>query len=92
MGAWRFAARSSFPWAARQEGMGVRGRGAATGGDFLAVAVPDSPAHRKLDWATVTVGSPLTLAAPAKPGTYEIRYIAGDGREVLARIPIEVVP
>jgi Ca-activated chloride channel family protein len=64
--------------------------GPATTGDFVAIARPGAPPHRFLDWASTTVGSPITLAAPTKPGSYEVRYVAGGGREILARIPIEV--
>lgn len=35
-------------------------------------------------------GSPKTLRAPAKPGDYELRYVTGQSRKVLARVPILV--
>jgi Ca-activated chloride channel family protein len=64
--------------------------GPAAPGDFLAISKPGAGPTRTLDWASTTIGSPITLAAPSKPGAYEIRYVADGGREVLAVTPIEV--
>jgi len=66
--------------------------GPAAHGDFLAISKPVSRPGRYLDWASTTVGSPITLAAPPKPGTYEVRYIANGGEEILVRTTIEVLP
>lgn len=66
--------------------------GPASHGDFLAISKPGNPPHRYSDWAPTNVGSPLTLAAPNKPGTYEIRYVAKTGQEILARSVIEIQP
>jgi Ca-activated chloride channel family protein len=65
--------------------------GPASAGDFLSITKPGTHARHHFDWASTTTGSPITLAAPAKPGTYEIRYVVGRDREVLARFTIEVV-
>ena len=35
-------------------------------------------------------GSPLTLAAPAEPGDYEVRYVLGQGRRMLVSVPLIV--
>jgi Ca-activated chloride channel family protein len=67
-------------------------QGPAADGDFIAVCKPGMPAHRYLDWAATTVGSPVSLAAPDKPGRYEVRYVAERGREVLAVTSIEIRP
>lgn len=66
--------------------------GPAAAGDFIAVSPPGSDADRTLDWASTSIGSPLTLAAPDRPGSYEVRYVADSGREILARAEIEVEP
>ncbi|MEX0956615.1 MAG: VWA domain-containing protein [Rhizobiaceae bacterium] len=34
----------------------------------------------------------VDIVVPARPGTYELRYFSGDGREALATRPITVVP
>ena len=64
--------------------------GTAAEGDFLAVAPAGSKPRRHLDWANTTVGSPLTLAAPFKPGDYEVRYISGKDTRIVASCPLTV--
>lgn len=66
--------------------------GPASPGDIISLSKPGAAPNRYLEWASITEGSPLTLAAPSKPGTYEVRYVARNGSEVLAQIPIEVRP
>jgi len=68
----------------------IRWSGSAEPGDIVAVCRPDQPWDRMLDWADTVVGSPLTLAAPDRPGRYEVRYLRKDGMKILARRPLEV--
>ena len=68
----------------------VEWTGTAKSGDFIAVAPFDAPRRRYLDWTYTSVGHLLTLAAPFKPGDYEVRYISGDDLEVIARVPVRV--
>jgi len=70
----------------------IKWTGSGTPGDFVAIARPGAPPQRFLDWSPTTVGSPLTLAAPTKPGTYEIRYLSAGGREILAHATLEIQP
>lgn len=69
----------------------IRWTGSTVPGDFVAVSRPNAPPHRFLDWASTAPGSPVTLAAPTHPGTYEVRFIRKSGLEILARIQVEVV-
>jgi Ca-activated chloride channel family protein len=64
--------------------------GPAAPGDIITLSKPGSAPSRYLDWASITVGSPLTLAAPDNPGTYEIRYLARGSLEILGHIVIKV--
>lgn len=64
--------------------------GPASPGDIISISKPGSAPNRFLEWASITEGSPLTLAAPSKPGPYELRYVARNGSEIVAQIPIEV--
>ena len=66
--------------------------GPGADGDFLTVAEEAAPPDRWYDWAPVSVGSPVSLAAPSRPGRYEVRYVTGAGREVAASRAIEVRP
>jgi len=70
----------------------VEWTGPAADGDFIAIALKDTPVHVIRDWASVSVGSPVTLAAPSQPGSYEIRYVTGSGRTVAVSRAIEVTP
>jgi len=64
--------------------------GPAAPGDMLTISRAGAPTHRVLDWASTTLGSPVTLAAPGRPGAYEVRYVNGTGGDVAARVRIEV--
>ncbi len=66
--------------------------GPAAPGDIIAISKPGAAPDRFLEWASITEGSPLTLPAPSRPGTYEIRYVTRNGAEILAQIPIKVRP
>ena len=65
--------------------------GPARSGDYIAVAPAGSRPQRKLDWSYVTMGSPLTLAAPFSPGNFEVRYLGGDPPQILGWQKITVV-
>ena len=59
-------------------------------GDFIAAG---HPGQRTYATNTRTRdGNPAALRVPSQPGSYELRYILGQGREVLARRMLEVTP
>jgi Ca-activated chloride channel family protein len=60
------------------------------GGDLVVVAPADAPDRRWEEFGFTAAGSPLGLAAPFRPGSYEIRYVDGTSGDVLARRPLEV--
>jgi Ca-activated chloride channel family protein len=68
----------------------VEWRGTPGKGDFLAVAREGADTRRFLDWSFTTLGSPLSLAAPFKPGRFEVRYVSGEDQEIVARAPLTV--
>ena len=68
----------------------VRWEGPDATEDVIAVARPDWPPQRSLDWTFTAMGSPLSLAAPDKPGRYELRYVSGEDQQILARTMVEV--
>lgn len=65
--------------------------GSTIPGDFVALSRPKTPPRLFLDWADTLTGSPVTLAAPHKPGVYELRFIRKSGLEILARKFVEVL-
>jgi hypothetical protein len=58
--------------------------------DYIAVGETTPGGRLYLDYKYSRDGSPLKLAAPEKPGSYEVRYILGAGDTVIARQAIAV--
>ncbi len=56
--------------------------------DYIAVSEPGEPTH--INYALTREGSPLDLVMPVEPGSYELRYVMQQDREVIATRPIEV--
>jgi hypothetical protein len=68
----------------------VEWMGAGNPDDFVAVARPDQPAGASINRTFVREGSPLKLWMPSDPGEYEVRYILGKGKKLLAKSPISI--
>ena len=61
-------------------------------GDYITIVPKGTPDGEYRSYANTSDGSPLKVKLPAEPGEAEIRYMAGQGSKVLARIAIRVVP
>ena len=59
-------------------------------GDVIAIVGEGSNRRKYLDWSYTSLGSPLSLAAPFKPGKFEVLYISGENQEVVVRAPLKV--
>ncbi len=59
--------------------------------DWITIIAPDQPDTAYASYADAARGNPATLNAPTTPGHYELRY-ALNGKQVIARAPIEVLP
>jgi len=59
-------------------------------GDYISVAEPASRGGAYVNFAHTIKGSPAKLRMPDKPGNYEVRYISGQSRRVLASVPVSV--
>jgi hypothetical protein len=68
----------------------VRWTGPNNDRDYIAVGETTPGGRLYLDYKYSRDGSPLKLAAPEKPGSYEVRYILGAGDAVIARQLITV--
>jgi Ca-activated chloride channel family protein len=68
----------------------VEWSGTSESGDFIAIARKSAAAGRHIDWSYTTAGHRLTLAAPTRPGRYEVRYVSGSQVEILARKSLRV--
>ena len=60
-------------------------------GDFIAIAEPDD-ARGYINYTYTRDGETLDLVMPTEPGTYEIRYIVNQDREIIAAQTITVAP
>jgi Ca-activated chloride channel family protein len=58
--------------------------------DYIAIARSDQNPGRQVHYTYTRKGSPLKLRAPSDPGTYEVRYILGQGSKLLAKTTIEI--
>lgn len=61
-------------------------------GDYITVVPKATPDGQYAAYTNTTSGSPLQVKAPKEAGDAEVRYMAGQGNKVLARIPIRIVP
>src|SRR5262245_6268090 len=63
-------------------------------GDYITVTRKGSEVSAYLDYKTTSSGrssvNPVSLVLPAETGSYEIRYVMGNPRRVLATVPYEV--
>lgn len=59
-------------------------------GDYITIVPQGAADDHYGDFAETSKGSPLTLTAPVTTGDAEVRYVAAQGRKVLARRSIRV--
>lgn len=65
--------------------------GPAATGDWITVVPPDASSKAYDRYAYARKGNnPLSLEMPAKPGQYEIRYVASAVDRILTRVPVKV--
>jgi Ca-activated chloride channel family protein len=70
----------------------VKWKGPAYQGDYVTIAKPDARPGGYEYYTYVSQGNPLTLQAPADPGSYEVRYIMHAGDKLIAKAPIKITP
>jgi len=58
--------------------------------DYLAVASPDQDDSGYLTYAYTSSGNPVEIEMPGEPGQYELRYVLGVSKRVVARAAFEV--
>ena len=68
----------------------VKWTGPSNERDYIAIGEAAPNGRLYLDYKYTRSGSPIKLAAPEKPGDYELRYILSQGDTVIARQPITV--
>lgn len=70
----------------------VAWQGPAYKSDYISIARPDQKQNSYLHYTYVNNGNPVKLQAPAKAGVYEIRYIFGKGKRILAKTVVTIDP
>ena len=68
----------------------VTWQGPDNSSDYIAIARPDQNPGSQVHYTYTKEGSPLKVRAPSDPGTYEVRYILGQGSKLLAKTTIEI--
>ena len=58
--------------------------------DYIAIARPDQKAGSQVGYTHTRTGNPVKILAPKEPGTYEVRYILGEGSKILDKATISV--
>jgi len=53
--------------------------------DYISIAAPDSDGGSYLAYEYTRAGNPVRIQTPQEPGEYEIRYIAAEHGQILAR-------
>ncbi len=61
-------------------------------GDFIAIVEADTRDGAAGNYAYTRKGSPAEMRAPDTPGPHELRYVSAQTRNVIARLPITVIP
>ncbi len=78
--------------AAPQSLVNVEWTGPNHAGDYITIVPQATPDGRYGSYTQTSTGSPLAVKAPKESGDAEIRYMSGQGDQVLARRPIQIVP
>jgi Ca-activated chloride channel family protein len=60
--------------------------------DYVTIVRPEAPAPAYASYRKTDEGPALALTAPVEPGSYELRYVTGKSKTVLARAAITVDP
>lgn len=69
----------------------VRWIGPDNKGDYVTIVAKGAPDNQYGSYQETSKGATLTLTAPTQEGDAELRYVAGQGRTVLARAALKVV-
>ena len=68
----------------------VTWQGPGNDGDYISIARPDQAPQQYVHYRYTKKESPLKLQAPSEPGSYEVRYILGQGNKLLAKTTMEI--
>jgi Ca-activated chloride channel family protein len=58
--------------------------------DYISIAIPESDGSSYLAYEYTKAGNPVRIQTPQEPGEYEIRYIAAEHGQILARSQLTI--
>ncbi|UCF95261.1 MAG: hypothetical protein JSW39_14275, partial [Desulfobacterales bacterium] len=58
--------------------------------DYISIARPDQRPSSYVTYTYTSRGNPVKIKAPREPGTYEVRYILGQGGKLLDKAKITI--
>ncbi len=58
--------------------------------DYICISRPDQKSSRYVTYQYVRQDNPCKVKTPKETGTYEVRYILGRGKKILAKTPITI--
>ena len=70
------------------QSIAVKWEGPNASKDYIEIGNPGEAGY--INWAYTATGNPVSLLMPNEPGDYEIRYVLGQGKRVLATQAITV--
>ncbi len=70
----------------------VQWKGPASRNDFITIVTKDAPKGAYQTYRYISIENPLPVKAPDEVGLYEIRYVFGRTKEILATIDLTVTP
>ncbi len=73
-------------------GFAVSWTGPGNDGDYVTIVEAGAAQGSYLSYAYTNSGTPLTLTASETPGLYEVRYVMGQSKRILASTPVTVRP
>ena len=58
--------------------------------DHIAIGTPGADGGQQQGYSYTRNGNPASVKLPEAPGSYELRYVTGQDKKVLQRLPITV--
>jgi Ca-activated chloride channel family protein len=70
----------------------VNWSGPSSKGDYISIVAAGAEKGKFLDYAYTRAGSPAKITAPDALGEYEVRYVVGQSKRIMASRPISLTP
>ncbi len=68
----------------------IQWQGPNNRGDYITIVTKGAPEGSYTKYQNTNQGSPVRIQAPTEPGDYEVRYVVGQSKRILASLPLRV--